>query len=353
MQKNITRVAVVGLGMAAAPHIQSLKELGDRVQIASVWSPSESRREQARQKFDVPVADTFEQILEDRTISIVILLTPPMTHLELVQRCAMHGKHVLLEKPLDVTLERAREAVKTMQESNLLLGVVLQHRFRGASQFLYEMLHSGKLGAILSASASVRWWRTPEYYAEPGRGMKARDGGGVLMTQAIHTLDLFLSLTGPVREVFACAVTSQARKIDTEDLVAAAVKFDNGAVGTIDATTLAYPGFPERIELACEAGTAVLTGEKLDIYLKDGQHLSRGEPQLMRDGADPMSFSHLAHKALIADFLDAVIQKRAFRVSGASALQVHALIEALLQSSATRKPAAPSGDEIGASAIAN
>jgi len=331
--------------MAAAPHIKSLRELSERVQIAAVWSPSESRRLQAKRDFDVPVAENLEQILNDRTIPIVILLTPPMTHLELVESCVKHGKHVLLEKPLDVTLARAHRIVNMMHDADLLLGVVLQHRFRIASQRLHEMVHSGTLGAIFSASVSVRWWRTAQYYAEPGRGMKARDGGGVLMTQAIHTLDLFLSLTGPVREVFACAATSPARKIDTEDLVAAAIRFQNGAVGSLDATTLAYPGFPERIELACEAGTAVLSGEKLDVYFKDGQHLCVDETEEIRDAADPMSFSHHAHKALIADFVDAVQNQRTPRASGASALMVHALIEALLASSSARKPVAPTHSE--------
>lgn len=342
MNGTIQRVAVVGLGMAAAPHIKSLKELNGRVQIAAAWSPSERRRVQAAQQFDVPIVDTFEQILEDRTITIVILLTPPMTHLELAEQCAAHGKHVLLEKPLDVMLERARRIVDTMRNAQLQLGVVLQHRFRRASRRLYDMVHAGELGPLLSASASVRWWRTPEYYAEAGRGMKARDGGGVLMTQAIHTLDLFLSLTGQVHEVFACAVTSPARAIDTEDLVAAAITFDNGAVGSIDATTLAYPGFPERIELACEAGTAVLLGEMLDVYLKDGRHVHIEASQEQHDSADPMSFSHQAHKALIADFMDAVVQNRPSLSTGQSALAVHALIEALLASSLTRMPVAPS-----------
>jgi len=161
----------------------------------------------------------------------VILLTPPMTHRDLVLRCAAAGKHVLLEKPLDYTAERARQSIDAMQKADRRFGVVLQHRFRTASRKLIAIAGSGELGELISASASIRWWRTPEYFAEPGRGMKARDGGGVLITQAIHTLDLFQSLAGPIARVAAMARTSPQRTIDTEDMVAAAISFRSGAIG--------------------------------------------------------------------------------------------------------------------------
>jgi predicted dehydrogenase len=118
------------------------------------------------------------------------------------------------------------------------LAIMLQHRFRTASLELAKAVRAGELGPLVSGSASIRWWRTPEYFAQPGRGMKARDGGGVLITQAIHTLDLFQSLAGPITMVAAFAKTSPLRKIDTEDIVGAGIAFANGAVGTIDATTV-------------------------------------------------------------------------------------------------------------------
>jgi predicted dehydrogenase len=242
---------------------------------------------------------------------------------------------VLVEKPLDVTVERARQSIDAMARANRRFAVMLQHRFRVASRKLMSIVQSGELGELISASASIRWWRTPEYYAEPGRGMKARDGGGVLITQAIHTLDLFQSLTGPIARVAAMAKTSPQRTIDTEDIVAAAVGFRNGAIGTIDATTVAYPGFPERIELACTRGTAVLEAESLVVYYRDGRVLRHEGAESKSGGADPMAFSHEAHKALISDFLDAIEQRREPVVSGREALNVHLLIDALLRSSET------------------
>src|SRR6185312_1685633 len=245
-------VAVVGLGMALKPHLQSLEELADRVEIAACFTPSAERRKAFAATNRHPVVDRLDDVLADRSIDVVLLLTPPMSHLELVERCAAAGKHVLLEKPIDVTAARAAQGVAAMQKAGRKFAIMLQHRFRDASLKLSAAVKGGELGRLISGSASIRWWRPPEYYAQPGRGMKARDGGGVLITQAIHTLDLFQSLTGPIAKVMAFARTSPLRTVDTEDIACGAIEFENGAIGTIDATTVAYPGFPERIELACE-----------------------------------------------------------------------------------------------------
>lgn len=333
------RVAIVGLGMALGPHLKSLEELADRAEIGACYTPSAERRKAFTGAHRHRLADSLETILSDRSIEAVILLTPPHTHLELVERCAEAGKHVLLEKPIEVSVERGCAAVDAMERVRRRLGVVLQHRFRPASLRLTGLVRAGKLGALLSGSAAIRWWRAPSYFAAPGRGTMARDGGGVLLTQAIHTLDLFQSLVPPIVQVAAFAATSPLRRIDTEDVVGAAIAFANGAIGTIDATTVAYPGFPERIELACEKATAVLSAETLDIFGKDGRHLHEEGAESKSGGADPMAFSHYAHKALITDFLDAIDENREPTVSGREALRVQALIEALLRSAQQQRPA--------------
>lgn len=331
--KGKRRIAVIGLGMAAKPHLLSLRDLADRIEVAACYTPSDERRASfTAAHLDLPMAGDLDKIFADRSITALLLLTPPFTHLDLILRAAAAGKHVLVEKPLDVSAARAREAVEAMERAKLWLGVVLQHRFRAASRRLADLVAKGELGPLISGSAAIRWWRTPDYYAEAGRGMKARDGGGVLLTQAIHTLDLFQHLAGPIAHVAAFAKTSPLRKIDTEDVVGAAIGFANGAVGTIDATTVAYPGFPERIELACERATIVLTAETLDLYYKDGRHLHEEGPESKSGGSDPMAFSHEAHRGVIADFLDALDDDREPAISGREALKVQLLIEALLRS---------------------
>lgn len=334
------RVGIVGLGMALKPHLKSLEELADRVEIAACFTPSAERRKAFAAANRHPVVDTLDAILSDRGIDAVLVLTPPTTHLELVEQCAKAGKHVLLEKPTDVSGERAAKAVVAMEKADKKFAVMLQHRFRDASRKLRGVVDSGELGPLVSASASIRWWRTPEYFAQPGRGMKARDGGGVLITQAIHTLDLFLSLTGPIAKVTAFARTSRLRNIDTEDMVAGGIEFANGAIGSIDATTTAYPGFPERIELSFENGTAALIAETLEIYFKDGRHVRHEGEASKSGGADPMAFSNDAHKALIVDFLDAIDANREPTVSGRESLKVMRLIEALLRSAEQGKAVA-------------
>lgn len=334
------RIAIIGLGMALKPHLASLEELAERVEIAACYTPSAARRQAFAAGHPYPTTGDLDRVLADPTIDIALVLTPPGAHLEIVTRCAASRKHVLLEKPMEISATRGRGVIAAMERAERKFGVVFQHRFRAVSQRLAALIAAGSLGRLVSASASIRWWRPPEYFTQPGRGMKARDGGGVLITQAIHTLDLFQSLAGPIAAVTAIAATSPLRAIDTEDIVGAAIEFAGGAVGTIDATTVAYPGFPERIELACERATAVLQAETLDVYFKDGTELHEGGAASMTGGgggADPMAFSHQAHKALITDFLDAVDENRPPVVHGREALKVQVLIEALLRSAAERR----------------
>ncbi len=334
------RVGIIGLGMALKPHLQSLTELPQRVEIAACFTPSAERRAAFAAAHRHPVAGSLDEILNDNSIDVVFVLTPPMSHLDLVERCAKAGKHVLLEKPIDFTSARGEQQVAAMEKAGRKFAVMLQHRFRDASRKLRAAMLSGEFGELVSASASIRWWRTPDYFAQPGRGMKARDGGGVLITQAIHTLDLFQSLTGPIAKVTAFAKTSPLRRIDTEDIVAGAAEFRNGAIGTIDATTVSYPGFPEKLELACTDAVAVLNAETLDIYFKDGRHVHHEGAASRSGGADPMAFPNDAHKGLIVDFLDAIDGDREPEVSGRESLKVMRLIEAMLMSAEQGRPVA-------------
>jgi UDP-N-acetyl-2-amino-2-deoxyglucuronate dehydrogenase len=326
------RVAIIGLGMAVAPHARSLLDLADRVEIAAAFSRSPARTAAFAKAFAVPTTNDLDAIVADRSITAALILTPPWTHLDLVRRLAGAGKHILLEKPVEATTARATELVDIYRRAGVTLAMVLQHRFRPASLALADLCAAGGLGHLVAASVAVRWWRPQSYYDEPGRGTLARDGGGVLLTQAIHTLDLFLSLVGPVSEVAAFAGTTTLHRMQTEDIVGAGLRFANGAIGTLDATTASYPGFPERIEIVGAKATAVLTGGALELFYQDGRREEIGGAEATGGGADPMAFSHEAHRAAIADFLDAIDNGRPPRISGAAALAVHRLIDALLRS---------------------
>jgi UDP-N-acetyl-2-amino-2-deoxyglucuronate dehydrogenase len=328
----VIRVAVVGLGMAVTPHARSLVDLAARAQVAYAFSPSAERRKAFAAKFPFPQCADLDSILEDRSVAAVVLLTPPNTHLELVQQFAAAGKHVLLEKPLDITTARAERLVDACRKAKVKLGLVLQHRFRPAAEKLAELLRAEKLGRLVCASAIIPLWRPQSYYDQPGRGTRARDGGGVLLTQGIHTLDLFVSFTGVPSEVKAFSTTTPVHRMETEDLVCAALRFGRGALGIVHATTAAFPGFAERIELIGTQGTATLEGTALRARFTYGTSLElTSEAGGGGTGADPMAFPHDWHRGVLGDFLDAIETGREPRVNGEEGLKVQRFIEALLQ----------------------
>ena len=333
-------IGVIGLGMAVQPHAQALLQLAGKAAFIAGFSPSAERRAAFEQAFRLPTVASEQALLEDPRVQVVLVLTPPRTHAEVSLRAARAGKHVLLEKPLDVDLPLARALVEGFAQAGRTLGVVFQHRFRRSPMMLRQLLQEQALGKLVSVSTSVRWWRSPAYFAEPGRGMLARDGGGVLLTQAIHTLDLLLHLAGPAASVMARCSASGLRRTDTEDIACAVVSYASGAFGVIDATTVAYPGYPERIEIAGTEGTALLEGDRLLVQRPDHPPLEVTGASGGGGGADPMAFSPEAHRRLIEEFLDAVASGREPLNSGRSALAVHALIDAMLASSAAGAPVA-------------
>jgi len=339
-----TRIAIVGLGMAVAPHARGLIDLSDHVEVAHAFAPSEARRKAFGEKFPFPLCDSLDTILKDDSVEAVAVFTPANTHRDIAVRCAEAGKHVLMEKPLDITTARAEELVAACRKAGVKLGVVLQHRFRPAGMKLAELLRAGELGRIVGCSTVIRLWRPQSYYDEPGRGSFARDGGGVLISQGIHTLDLMLSLAGPIAEVTGFATTTPVHRMETEDMVCAAARFVNGAFGTIDATTAAYPGFLEEIVLTCESSTAALRGTELLVQFQDGRKVAI-EPDRSAGGtgADPMAFPHDYHRAVMADFVEAIRSGREPKVTGEEALKVHRLIDALIETGRTGRPVTVAG----------
>ncbi len=339
MDDESFNLAVVGAGMASAPHLASLLELQDRVTVRHVVARSLDRARAIAQRLPHAQAGVdLDRVLSEGQVEGVLLLTPPDTHLALGTKIADAGKHLLVEKPIDVTTHKACELVAICQHRGIVAAAVLQHRVRAASVRLRRLIEEGVLGSIYSASVAVPWWRPQSYYDEPGRGTSARDGGGVLMTQAIHTLDLFLWLLRRPVQVFAYAMTSPAHRMECEDTVVGAMKFDHGCVASIYASTATFPGFAERIELSGTGGTAVLSAGKLQVNLSNGTRIEQGEEEALGAGANPMDFSHGAHKAVLANFVDAARRSCEPIAPLSSALDVHLLIDALIQSSRSNAP---------------
>lgn len=327
------RIAVIGAGVAAPPHLRSLHDLRGQAEVAWAWGRDLQRLAAAGLPAGTRTTTRLDDVLEDASVTAALVLTPPHTHLEIVERLAAAGKHVLVEKPVDTTLARAEALVAACARHGVRLAVMLQHRASPAALQLAALVRGGSLGQLLGASATVRWWRPQSYYDVPGRGTLARDGGGVLMTQAIHTLDLLLHLVGAPQRVLGLATTSPVHSMETEDRAAALLHWGNGAIGVLDATTAAYPGYPERIALDFTQGTATLEAGALVVERPGQDTLRVGQPQASGSGANLMGFDHAGHRVVIADFLAAIAEQRAPLTDGASALAVQRLIEAVLRSS--------------------
>ena len=325
-------VAVIGAGLGTPPHFRSLADLQALVRLAWVCARTRERLDGLALPPGSRTTTQLDDLLGDPGVAAVLVLTPPNTHLDLVRRVAQAGKAVLVEKPLDVDLARATALVECCEAAAVPLAVMLQQRLREGAQQLRALLERGALGDLVSAGAHLRWWRPQSYYDEPGRGTLARDGGGVLMTQAIHHLDLLLSLIGMPERVSGSAHTSAVHRMECEDTAAALLHYAGGVVATVTATTAAYPGFAERIEINGTLGTATLEGGALQVRLAHGESLAVGQTQGSGGGADPMAFDHAPHRAVIQDFLEAVRDARAPAVTGRSALGVHRLIDAIMNS---------------------
>jgi len=331
-------VAAVGAGLGATPHFRAMDELRDAHALTWVCARDAQRLQDRVLPAGARRTTRLEDILEDPQVRAVLVLTPPAAHLEVVRKLARAGKHVLVEKPLELDLTRARELVACCEAAGVLLAVMLQFRLRAGAVRLRQLLRQGALGSVTSASASVRWWRPQSYYDEPGRGTLARDGGGVLMTQAIHALDLLLSLLGSPLRVTGVVSTSPVHRMETEDCASALLHYPHGMVAMFQATTAAYPGSPERLEINGTLGTATLEAGRLQLDFLDGRSEVAGADAGSGAGADPMAFGHSAHRTVLEDFLHAVRTNTAPATSGRSALLVHAVIEAIVESSRCGTP---------------
>jgi UDP-N-acetyl-2-amino-2-deoxyglucuronate dehydrogenase len=330
-------VGVVGLGMVAKTHARSLRDLAEGVEVRGVFARDAVRRRAFAKEFGFPAAASIEALVEDPGVDAMLILTPPNARIELIELCARAGKHVLMEKPIERTTEAARQIVERCEAAGVKLGIVFQNRFRAASIAMRQVIADRRLGEMIAVQVAVPWWRPQSYYDEPGRGTFARDGGGVLITQAIHTLDLMLHLVGPVSEVQAVAGTTRAHRMESEDFVAGGFRLANGALGSLIATTAAFPGESERIALDFALGSVRLEGGVATLQFRDGRTERHGEASGTGGGGDPMAFPHDWHRAVIGDFMDAIRQDRPPAIPGRAALGVHCLIDALLRSARERR----------------
>jgi len=259
MKKEPVGIGILGCGNVAAIHAEAIRHVPG-LRLAAVCSRSSASARSLGERFDVAWHTDFEQFLADPSLQAVSICTPSGTHSELGCAAARHGKHVLVEKPIDVSLAAADSLIRACEHAGVCLGVSLQSRFLDAPRILKDAIDAGRLGTPVAASAYIKWYRSPDYYRSASwRGTLALDGGGALINQAIHTVDLLRWMMGPVENLSALSARRFHSQIEGEDALVAALRFRNGALGVIEAGTSMFPGFKRRLEITGTEGTAMAT----------------------------------------------------------------------------------------------
>jgi UDP-N-acetyl-2-amino-2-deoxyglucuronate dehydrogenase len=296
------RVGMIGTGAIAWKHAQAYKNIGYEITLCT------DRTEEKGRKFAAQTGAGFvatpEELCRHPRVDFVDVCTFPAYRLAAVALCAKSGKHVLVQKPMAVDLETAKKMIVTARDAGIQLGVVSQHRFDDSVLFLKKALASGRLGRVLQADAYVKWYRSDEYFARPIKGSWAVEGGGALIGQAIHQVDVLLHLIGAVEEVFGYWQLGAAHKIESEDCLCAVLRYASGATGVIQAATALWPGYPERVEIHGTKGSAIVTGDQLTAWdvREDAGDRAPVTQQAKSGASDPMAISTVPFERQLADF---------------------------------------------------
>jgi UDP-N-acetyl-2-amino-2-deoxyglucuronate dehydrogenase len=330
-------IGVVGGGNISETHARAAREI-EGVEIAAIYGLNQEKSQQLSQRYGGSVYADFETFLRHSPMSLVAIGSPSSLHAEQGIAAARRGLHVLVEKPIDINVARADALIAECEKAGVKLGVFFQDRVAPDLCRVKELIDAGHLGRPILVSARVKWYRSPEYYSQSRwRGRYALDGGGALINQGVHTVDLLLWLMGDVTHVQAKAITG-LHKIEVEDTLVATLEFKNGAVGTLEAATSVYPGYPRRIELTGSEGTIIVEDDR--IVAVDLRHPL--EEPLVTVGQAPYSSATSpvvsdvsGHRRLLEDFIYAIETNSSPRCDGYGGRKSVALIEAIYESSRT------------------
>ncbi len=327
-------IGILGCGNVSKVHAEAVRRVPG-LRLVSVCSRSQESAARLASAYGVPAYSDLEEFFADSALKAVAICTPNGTHGELGRAAAIVGRHVLVEKPIDVNLEAADALIRACAQSGVRLGVSLQSRFLDAPRALKTAVEQGRLGKPIMASAYVKWFRNDDYYAvAPWRGSLHLDGGGALINQAVHTVDLLQWIAGPVAEVHARSGTLLHPQMEGEDTLVATLRFRNGSLGVIEAATSVYPGFKRRIELSGSEGSAVLDGDRISVWsLRDGSANPIPAASELSDGSsNPMAIDCEGHRRVMEDFAGAIREGRKPQVDGEEGRRSLELVLAIYRS---------------------
>ena len=339
---------LIGCGMIAEFHARAIQEIpGARVVAAYDTFPASAEKIARLAGDGCRTYGDIDEMLKAPDIDVVSVCTPSGAHMDPAVKAARAGKHVVVEKPLEITVPRCDAIIKACDAAGTRLCAIFPSRFTPANQTLKTAIDTGRFGTLTLGDTDVKWWRSQEYYDSGGwRGTWAMDGGGALMNQSIHNVDLLQWLMGDVESVYAMAATLAHVRIEVEDTCVAVVRFKNGALGRIEAATSAFPGLLKRTEIHGDRGSARV--EQDDITLWDFQikahsdaeiHATMSKASGHKAGAsDPRGITHEGHREQLADFLQAIDQGHAPFVDGREGRKSVEIIRAIYHSAKTGQP---------------
>ncbi len=339
MNKKQFGFGIVGAGNIAHVHARAIAAIPN-AQLVGIWSKTATNAERFAQEHQCTAYASFEDLLAAPTIDIVCICTPSGLHMEPALKSIEAGKHCLIEKPLEVTLDRCDQIIVAAEKAGVKVAVVFPSRFYDESMRLKRAVDENKFGSLALGSAYIKWSRTEAYYqSAEWRGTLQYDGGGALMNQGIHSVDLLQWYMGPVESVQAFVANIRHKQIEVEDTLTAALRFDNGALGAIECSTAVYPGSLKRIEILGTEGTAILEESALVKW-----QFRNGEPSPVLDNAnekmqggvsDPTDISFAGHQRQIEDLLRSLEQGTGPLIDGSEGRKSVEIVLAIYESAKT------------------
>lgn len=336
---------IIGCGMIANFHARAIRDI-EGAKLLACYNPTAPKAEKLAAEYGCTAYTDLDKMLAHPGINVVTIGSPSGAHMEPCLAAAEAGKHVIVEKPLDVTLERCDRMIAACEKAGVKLATIFPSRYHGSARLMKRAVEQGRFGKLALGDAYVKWYRTQQYYDSGAwRGTWKLDGGGALMNQAIHSVDLLLWLMGPVAEVSAHTAMLAHERIEVEDVAVASLRFASGALGVIEATTAGFPGSLKKIEITGSTGTAILEEEDIikwhfaESTTEDEQIRQEmlGKTKTGGGAADPAAIGHHAHAALFRDVLASITDGKPLSIDGREGRRSVELILAIYESARTGK----------------
>jgi len=337
-------LAIIGSGNIASTHADAIRLIPE-ANLLGFHSRNRKTTERISKQHHTKAWPDLERLLAEPSLDAILIATASGAHLEPAVKALRAGKHVLCEKPIEVTGKRATQMIEAAKNADRILGGFFPLRNSLAAQSIRQALDAGRFGRLSFVSAKVKWWRDHNYYSDSNwRGTYALDGGGALMNQGIHAVDLIQWLGGFPTSVFARQSTLAHSGLEVEDTLVATVEFPQGALGVIEVGTSAYPGMDLTVEISGDKGTAVLQNDQITLWqfaeeqAEDEAIRSPQDSSFGSGSSDPKGISCEGHRQQIVDFLDAVTGRSKLTIDGNEALQAVRIVEACYASAKRNQP---------------